>query len=525
MKYRNPVLPGYYPDPSVIRVGLDYYMVTSTFEYFPGVPVFHSRDLVTWRQIGHVLTRRSQVDLLSRKSSAGIYAPTIRHHNGTFYMITTDVRGIGNFYVTASDPAGPWSDPVPVPHGNIDPSLFFDDDGKVYVTTQMGEGLDSHIIQYEIDIKTGEARSEPVAIFHGDGGVWCEGPHLYKIHGVYYLIAASGGTGKDHREIVGRSTSPYGPFEPMSRPMLTHNGLPEHPFQNLGHAELVEDHRGGWWAFFLGTRPVEGRYSVLGRETFLAPVTWTEDGWPMVDSNEGTVGALMEAEELPERLPPGYDADAPSVHRTVFSPDQELGPEWCYVRREPEAGAVSLAARPGWLALAGGRDTLSAGAGHAAHYLCRRQQHRRARLETAMDFRPLQAGDRAGLAVRISDRTHYTLTLGQAEEPGGGLAVTVASSVRGEVRTEAVAPVSPGSDGAPLRLAIRADAEVYEFLCSGDGETWTRLCALPACHLSSEYDSGFTGVTLGLYAVSPGSGSERATAYYRYAEYLGANED
>ncbi|MFX3634400.1 MAG: family 43 glycosylhydrolase [Candidatus Pristimantibacillus sp.] len=156
LTYRNPVLPGFYPDPSVIRVGEDYYMVNSTFEYFPGVPIFHSKNLIQWEQIGNVLTRESQVNLRSRKSSEGIFAPVIRHHDDVFYMITTDVQGIGNFYVTTNDPTGPWSDPIKIPYGNIDPSLFFDDDGKVYVSAQSGFGETSHVIQYEIDIATGK---------------------------------------------------------------------------------------------------------------------------------------------------------------------------------------------------------------------------------------------------------------------------------------------------------------------------------------------------------------------------------
>src|SRR5690606_26826289 len=153
---------GFYPDPSIVRVDeTNYYMATSSFEYFPGVPIFHSVDLVNWQQIGHALTRKSQLDLSNTPSSSGIYAPTLRYHQGTFYLITTDVRGIANFYVTAKDPRGPWSEPIKIPYGNIDPSLLFDEDGKVYVTVQNGAGLDSHVIQYEIDPLTGEALTEP----------------------------------------------------------------------------------------------------------------------------------------------------------------------------------------------------------------------------------------------------------------------------------------------------------------------------------------------------------------------------
>lgn len=539
MKYRNPILPGFYPDPSVIRVGADYYMVTSTFEYFPGVPVFHSRDLIRWRQIGHCLTRRSQVDLLTRKSSEGIFAPTIRFHNGLFYMITTDVQGIGNFYVTAKDPAGPWSDPVPVPHCNIDPSLFFDDDGKVYVTSQKGRELESHVIQFELDIRTGEALTEPAVIWRGDGGPWCEGPHLYKIRGMYYLLSACGGTAKDHREIIGRGTTPYGPFERLPHPILTHNGLPGHPVQNLGHAELVEDIHGDWWAFFLGTRPVDGQYSILGRETFLAPVVWTVDGWPLIDNNAGTVGLLMESPFLsgesvlgttePSNSSAGLHtgivssafthADAPTFNpaaryvRTSFAPGSSLGLEWCYVRREPEAGALSLGERPGWLRLTGGGDTLASGG--VPHYICRRQQHRSMRVETLIDYRPAAPEEAAGLALRLSDTTHYTLTL--RRNVIGGRSILVDAMVKGTGQTASQVSLSPDSGDAPVRLAIRSDATAYEFLYSMDGEHWSSLCTLPAGQLSPEFEFGFTGVTVGMYAVS---GSPEPTgAFFSYFEY------
>lgn len=180
ISYANPVLPGFYPDPSIVRAGDDFYMVCSSFEYFPAVPIFRSRNLADWEQIGHVLDRDSQLDLRARRSSDGIYAPTLRYHNGTFYMITTDVYGIGNFYVTTQDPAGPWSDPILVPYGGIDPSLFFDDDGKVYVTAQQGADYDSHAIQYEIDIATGKALSEPVVIWRGTAVHGRKGPTCTK---------------------------------------------------------------------------------------------------------------------------------------------------------------------------------------------------------------------------------------------------------------------------------------------------------------------------------------------------------
>lgn len=519
MEYRNPVLPGFYPDPSVIRVGRDYYLVTSTFEYFHGVPVFHSRNLLNWKQIGHVLTRRSQLDLMGRKSSEGIFAPTIRYCNGVFYLITTDVQGIGNFYVTAVDPAGPWSDPVPVPYCNIDPSLFFDDDGKVYVTSQKGWELDSHVIQFEIDIRTGRALSEPAVIWRGDGGPWCEGPHLYKIGGVYYLISASGGTGRDHRAIIGRGPTPYGPFERRPEPILTHNRLPGHPVQNLGHAELVEDHNGSWWAFFLGTRPVGGSegFSVLGRETFLAPVVWTEDGWPVIDNNDGTAGLAVQTgpgsvPEVPAAL------QAPESIRTAFAADAVLGPEWCFVRRSPGPETLSLTERGGWLRLTGNGGSMADGGAPA--YVCRRQQHRCMQAETLLEFHPVHAGEEAGLAVRLSDTSHYTLTVRNTET---GRSIEVTAVVRGERKAGECARLQAGR----VRLAVRSDAERYAFFYAVGGGEWVSLGAWPARNLSPEEEFGFTGVTVGMYAcggADAGSGGHPAPADFQYFLYTPQEE-
>lgn len=289
--YTNPVIPGFYPDPSVCRVGEDYYLVTSSFEYFPGVPIFHSRDLVHWRQLGHCLTRCSQLPLQKAGFSAGIYAPTLRYHQGRFYMVTTNVTAQQHLIVSAEDPAGEWSEPLWLTHGAIDPSLFFDDDGTVYFTSN-GDG---GIVQSTLDLVSGQFTSPMRAIWAGTGGAYPEAPHLYKINGAYYLMIAEGGTEYGHMETIARSASPWGPFEPCPRnPILTHRSL-AHAIRCTGHADLVEDHLGNWWMVFLAVRPVDAyppRYH-LGRETFLAPVTWDTDGWPLVNGGK-PVELLME---------------------------------------------------------------------------------------------------------------------------------------------------------------------------------------------------------------------------------------
>lgn len=504
--YDNPVLPGFYPDPSIVRVGEDYYMVTSTFEYYPGVPVFHSKNLAQWTQIGHCLTRKSQADFRTRKSSQAIFAPTIRYHDGVFYMITTDVWGIGNFYVTATDPAGPWSDPIIIEHGGIDPSLFFDDDGKVYVTVQRGADYDSHAIQYEIDIETGKALTEPVVVWKGDGGPWIEAPHLYKINGTYYMMSASGGTADEHREIIGKSDNPYGPFEMLPHPILTHRNLKSHPIQFLGHGDLVDDVNGNWWMVFLGVRHMDGdRKTVLGRETFLAPVVWTEDGWPMVDNDEGTVNLVMPADALPAPL-----ADVNEFHEAFVDDfDQsELDHRWCGIRYiGPET--YSLTERPGSLTLYGREADLNTV--DITTFIGTRQRHFETTVTTAMTFDPQQDGEEAGLSIRLRESAHYELGVKRIDGQNYIVVNATTNEQTREVNKIAI-------DEQSVQLRIVATKQNYELLYSIDGNAWQKVSIEPTEPLSPDTAGGFTGVLIGMYATGNGKLST-SPAYFDWFRY------
>ncbi|MGX1832197.1 glycoside hydrolase family 43 protein [Paenibacillus taichungensis] len=508
IRYANPILPGFYPDPSIVKAEPFFYLICSSFEYFPGVPIFRSPDLIHWEQIGNVLDRISQLDLTGQKSSDGIYAPTLRYHEGTFYMITTDVRGIGNFYVTATNPAGPWSDPMRIPYGGIDPSLFFDDDGKVYVTAQQGADYDSHAIQYEIDITTGEALSEPQVVWHGDGGPWTEGPHLYKINGLYYMMSASGGTAKDHREIIGRSDNPYGPFERYPEPILTHRHL-DHPIQYLGHADLVEDHHGDWWAVFLGVRLTEDGYSVLGRETFLAPVVWN-NGWPHMDNNEGTVSLDMAVQRSPMTAPSILDGHAAVVEgQEDFN--EELGPQWMFVRN-PSEGACSVTEKPGFLTLYGQEASL--GDVGQVTFVGQRQQHVEACYTTSMVFVPAVDGEEAGMCIRRDEDAHYELGIRRSE---GRNLIFARLTVRGE--SEIV--YEGETEAEQLFLRIESTEKEYKLNCSKDGENWTVLGSGSARALSPEdfvHKMCFTGAVVGLYATGNGKASS-TPAHFDWFEY------
>ena len=298
MKFRNPIVPGYNPDPSICRKGDTFYLVNSSFEFFPGVPLRQSKNLVNWSLTGCVLDRESQLPLTGCHPSGGIFAPTIRYHDGMFYMITTNVNRMwmggkpGNFIVHSENPEGPWSEPAWIDQMGIDPSIFFDDDGSCWYTgTGHDEKGDQGIVFFKLDPMTGEILSEKKVISRGSGGKCPEGPHMYKKDGWYYLMLAEGGTEFGHMETIGRSRNIEGPYEfNPAGPLLTARNTNGYPIQCTGHADLVDDENGNWWVVSLGTRPIGPMAHHLGRETFLGRIDWV-DGWPVMRNN-----GLMEME-------------------------------------------------------------------------------------------------------------------------------------------------------------------------------------------------------------------------------------
>ncbi|MBN1893899.1 glycoside hydrolase family 43 protein [bacterium] len=499
-KYRNPVIPGFHPDPSVCRVGEDYYLVTSSFEYFPGVPVFHSKDLVHWRQIGHVLTRRSQLDVSHAESSGGIFAATIRHHDGIFYMVTTNMSGNGNFYVTAADPAGPWSDPFRVDKNVFDPSLFFDDDGRVYYTRRADWELGG-TQQAEIDIKTGKLLAPLKKIADGFVSTDQEGPHLYKINGVYYLMAAEGGSRFTHMETIGRSKSPWGPFEPCPwNPILAnHDGWNE--VRTTGHADLFQDHRGNWWMVHLATRhPNYNAMSVLGRETFLLPVTW-KDGWPVVNGN-GRSRIEVEAPLLPPH------AFEPEPARDDFD-RSALRFCWNFLRN-PMEGSWDLSEGSGFLRLRGNAMNLDSIASPA--FVGRRQEHYNCTAEALMHFLPSRENEEAGLTCYMRDRYHYDVF----KTMRGGKSCVVMRKTVADIRTEtAVFPI-PGED---IVLKLTADPYNYHLGFVEDGK-FIELDHASCQSVATETASVWTGMYFAMYATGNGSPCKNP-ADFDWFEYRG----
>jgi alpha-N-arabinofuranosidase len=509
--YRNPVIPGFHPDPSIVRVGEDFYLVTSSFEFFPGVPIFTSRDLVHWRQLGHVLTRESQLPLQKARPSGGIYAPTLRHHRGTFYVITTNVDGGGNFLVTARDPAGPWSEPVWLPDfGGIDPSLFFDDDGTVYLTGQ-GSGAPGQprgIYQTTLDVRTGKLLGPLRLVWDRTGTRYPEGPHLYKIRGRYYLMIAEGGTEYGHLVTIARGDSPWGPFEACPRnPILTNRHTEnDMPVQGTGHADLVEAGDGSWWMVFLAFRPVSGYWHHLGRETFLAPVTWDAEGWPLVNGGR-PVGLEVKADTLAAAPFP-----APAIRSGFDSP---LGPEWNHLRH-PKRDSYALEARPGWLTLRG--QAASLGTAGSPTWVGRRQQHLSSRVSTLVDFVPDRDGEEAGISLYMNPDHRYEVGVGRAN---GRRQVFVRQRIGPYV--EAITASAPIEGNEPVVLQVEATPEEYAFsfgiAISGRPQTATTpLGRSLARYLSSEVAGGFTGVYFGLYATGGGQPAS-VPAHFDWLDY------
>jgi xylan 1,4-beta-xylosidase len=491
----DPILPGFYPDPSICRVDDTFYLVTSSFEYFPGVPIFRSTDLAHWQQIGHCLTRPSQLDLTHITSDnvfsstpgfdRGIYAPTLRYHDGWFYMVTTNVNHNQHFWVRTQNPANEWSEPIIVQHedigATIDPSLLFDDDGTVYLTCRSVK-YDA-IVQWEVDINTGQQRSSIHTIWTDIFGKNAEGPHLYNIDGTYYLLVAEGGTQYGHLIAAGRSNSPYGPFEPSPHnPILTHRSQ-EHSVQSTGHGDIIEDANGNWWCVCLGVRPVGYPMAHhIGRETFIAPVTWDDDGWFTIGDN-GMLPPLADKQTVLD-LHDDFDRDT-------------LDFAWNFLR-VPPVGAWSLTERPGFLRLWGLPAALDdTDIAKPLTLIGRRQQHHTCTVTTELHFDPASSNEVAGMTVRMNARHHYSIAVHADQiiviQRIGELVAYVGNAKR--------------AAGKPVWLQIEAGPAWYTCRYSLNGERFTDITRGEVRYLSTEVAGGFVGVYFGLYATGAGTTS------------------
>ncbi|MCI1683713.1 MAG: glycoside hydrolase family 43 protein [Bacteroides sp.] len=499
--YQNPVIPGFHPDPSVCRVDDDFYLVTSSFEYFPGVPLFHSKDLIHWTQIGHCLTRFSQLKLTNCPPSGGIYAPTIRYDNGVFYMVTTNVSDKGNFLVHATDPKGEWSDPVWLNQGGIDPSLYFED-GKCYLVSNP----ENCINLCQINPMTGEQLTPSKKIWNGTGGRYPEAPHIYKKDHWYYLMISEGGTEYGHKVTIARSRHIDGPYTGNpANPILTHiNANAQlNPIQGTGHADLVEAKDGSWWMVCLAFRPQSGSHHLLGRETFLAPVRWDKNAWPVVNG-DGTISLQMNVPTLPQ------SPETKKITRIEFNKGK-LGPEWVYLRNpKPEnylttsEGTLRLKATPIHL-----KDLDS------PTFIARRQEHIFFTASTSVKLQDAFVNDKAGITVFMNNHSHYDLVVEQKPDEEQAIVLHYRLGSLDHIEKEI-----PLTEKGEIQFQIRGDKDFYTFSYATNGKAFQEIGKMNTRYLSSETTGGFTGIMLGLFATSE-TASSNAYVDFDYFDYLG----
>lgn len=492
MTYRNPIIPGFHPDPSVCRVGSYFYLVTSSFQYFPGIPIFRSTNLVDWELIGHCITRTLQVDLRSVPDSGGIWAPTIRHANGRFFVTATLVHKANftnaldanmhhtgfdmvtrHFIVSAADPAGEWSDPIWIDGPGFDPSLYFLEDDRAYFTFSSS----GTILQGEIDTRTGHYVRSPEPIWSGTAEVDTEGPHLYRIGSYWYLVVAEGGTSYDHSVAVARSESAWGPWESCPQnPVVSSRTDSGGPIQATGHAELFDDANGDWWMVVLGVRPVGyPRFHTLGRETFLLPVSWVE-GWPVVEPAQPTMNVDR----------PMVDSPPPKTEQSI-----DRGPT------HNVSTLCSLREPSGFVPVEGNQLEVvhpPSAAGAALSFLGDRQRDHYATADVTVEFISAEEGASIGLAAYMDNAHSYWIGVTRDD---GRDHVVVDFTVRGLRHREVLGETRLGA----VSLRIEATPFAYTLSWRKPGDNAAAISrSAHAMSLSSEVAGGFTGVFLALIA-------------------------
>jgi xylan 1,4-beta-xylosidase len=504
----NPIIPGFNPDPSFVRVESDYYIATSTFEWFPGVPLHHSRDLVHWRLIGHALTRTTQLDLRGVANSGGVWAPSLSYHDGQFWLIYTNVRtcgmgrpfkDIGIFLTAAASILGPWSEPVVLNAIGFDPSLFHDDDGRKWLVNMVwdfrpGRPRFGGIVVQEYD-PLAQRLVGPMTNILDKAGVLIEGPNLYKHDGWYYLMLAEGGTGWNHGISMARSRRLLGPYEldPQAA-VLTSRDDEWNPLQKAGHGELAQTPAGEWYLAHLASRPLgqgDTRRCILGRETCLQKVEWSPDGWLRLSDGgwhprtswpapAGLVSAP--GPEVPER--DGFDSPTLDVN-------------WSTLRVPADESWLDLRGRPGWLRLRGRESQHSL---FAQSLVARRLQSVRVTAETCLDFAPENFTQMAGLICWYDTNTHYYLRLTHDEAAGRVLGIGLTDDGTYEELTASRVAVA---DWPLVYLRAVIEETRLQFAASPDGQSWQNIGpVLDASKLSDDYGKGlhFTGAFVGLCA-------------------------
>jgi xylan 1,4-beta-xylosidase len=537
--FLNPILPGCYPDPSICRAKDDYYLVCSSFTYFPGLPVFNSKDLVNWRQIGHVIDRPSQLNLDNLQLSCGLYAPAIHYNNGTFYITNTYVVEDSrerNYIVTAKNPEGPWSDPNWIDNApGIDPSLFFDEDGKVYWISNgdpPSSRYEGHkvIWMQEIDIENMKLVPGTKIILVNGGSfpeknpIWIEAPHIFREKDYYYLISAEGGTAEDHSEVVFRSKNVTGPYENYkNNPILTQRHLDpgrKNPVTCAGHADFVRTQSGEWWAVFLACRPYEiiGKedYYNTGRETFMAPVKW-KDGWPVINPDFSEIQYSYSSPDIPEQK---WNDNVKNGNFTLRDNFNKGRLDYCWnFLRIPREKWYSLDEQKLRINLVPDEMTQNVNAG----FIGRRQQHLHFEAAASMTFTPGNENETAGITAYQNESHFYYMGITLS---GSRKIIRLEKGIKqesdkGPACIEIITEEILSAEINTVYFKIKGSGKTINFFYSEDNNTWHEVGkSLSAKYLSTREAGGFVGVYIGLYASSRGQpGSNYAE--FNWFEYKG----
>ena len=524
--FTNPILKGFYPDPSIVKVGGDYFLINSTFSYFPGIPVMQSKDLKNWKQIGNVIDRPSQLDFMGERMTRGLFAPAISYYEGIFYVTCTDIDHDGNFVVTATNPAGPWSDPVKIPQvRGIDPSLYFDiatDKSYIIYNSDAPDNKPLYsghrtIRMYEFDYRNLKVTGEEKLLVNGGVDisakpVWIEGPHIIQKFGWYYLYAAEGGTSVNHSQVVLRSKDVWGPYVPYEKnPILTQRDLPEDrpdPITSAGHADLVEGPNGQWYAVFLAVRPYEGDYYNTGRETFLAPLEW-KDEWPIINPNDKLIPYTF-TENIKEVKQKGALPQSGNFDYTLTF-DKMLDPSLLFLRTKDET-SFSLSKQKG-LTLKLKPETIMEKGNPS--FIGKRQQHLYSTADVSVTFNATSENEKAGLVIFQDEKHFYYLC--KSKVGTQQMIQLFKSTETSTMELLAQTPINAKS----VKLRIQSEGDKYSFFYATKGNKFIVLKSdVNGKFLSTKTAGGFIGCIYGMYATSSGKPSEN-TASFKFLIYAG----
>lgn len=517
----NPVLPGFNPDPSVIRVDDTYYMATSTFEWFPGVPIYESKDLADWKLIGHALTRKSQLDMRGIMDADGIYAPMLKYHDGIYYLLYTIVESskrwansrYANYVVTATSPGGPWSEPTFIDALGFDPSLFIDDDGKAYVLCRMFDHRDGYhpspgIGIHEVDLLTFSPKELPKIIYL-DKAQTNEGPHIYKKDGYYYLFTAEGGTWYEHQEQVSRSMQIYGPYTPAPEVLVTSKDDPNNELQRAGHASLVETPKGEWYIAYLTSRRVDERdLSPLGRESSISKIEWNKEGWPVLAKGGHNPSSTFE-------LPKPFKTTTQNRYKS-FNDDfdnETLDIGYQYLREPAEKSWVNTTEKPGYLMLRG-RAPISRE--NDQSLIARRVTSLYGEASTKLLFEPQSFKHHAGLTVYYNTSAFYYLSMTYEQGKGNCLKIIANRSDQYEEPLKDNYIVL--GDQTEVQLKVLFNGADLQFQFATEDDQWINIGpVLDFGELSDEKVKSYTGAMVGLAAQD--HMYENVKAYFDYFNY------